>query len=64
MPNAKKVEDFKSHNDLEVSLTNNKRLKNNFSISISEIAVVSKIFAKVGESSVEDQGIQYKFFRP
>jgi hypothetical protein len=54
MPEAKKVEDFKSHNDLEVSLTNNKRLKNNFSISISEIAILSKIFSKVGSPSIED----------
>ncbi len=63
MPNARKAEDFKSHNDLELLLTNNKKLKNNFSISISEIAILSKIFSKVGSPSIENC-VAYKFERP
>ena len=47
------TEDFKSHNDLNISFMNNKKLKNNISISISEIAIVTKIFGNFGKPSAD-----------
>jgi vacuolar protein sorting-associated protein 13A/C len=53
----KKLQDFQSQNHLKLQLVNNKRLKNNFSISIRDIAMVSEILGNVGKASADPKKI-------
>ena len=48
----KQESDFTSHNHLSIKLINNTRLKNNFSISIRDVAQVQKILSNVSLPTV------------
>ena len=49
---GKTKDDFISKNRLYIKLINNVKLKNNFNISIMDIAKVKNLFSLVGQSSV------------
>ena len=52
---GKTKDDFISKNRLYIKLINNVKLKNNFNISIMDIAKVKNLFSLVGQPSVNVQ---------